>query len=145
MSTPEAYRGERLGLPESGQASLASAGSRLGALAVDGIASALIAGLFLAAVHHGRHEDLASRLPGSWSLIPLFVDYVLGMLLAGQTLGMRLFHIRIIRVDDQTQPVNPWRAVVRTVLLFLFIPALIWDKDGRGLHDRYSDTAVVQS
>jgi len=67
------------------------------------------------------------------------------MLLAGQTLGMRLFHIRIIRVDDQTQPVNPWRAVVRTVLLFLFIPALIWDKDGRGLHDRYSDTAVVQS
>jgi len=145
VSTPQAYRGERLGLPESGQASLASSGPRLGALVVDAVASTLIAGLFLAAIHHGRHEDLASRLPGSWSLIPLFVDYVFGMLLAGQTLGMRLFGIRIIRVDDQRQPVNPWRAVVRTVLLFLFIPALVWDKDGRGLHDRYSDTAVVRS
>lgn len=146
MSTPQTYRGERLGLPESGQASLAPVGLRLGALAVDSISSLLIAALFVAALRHARHDnDLASRLPGSWSLIPLFVDYVLGMLLAGQTLGMRLFGIRIIRVDDQSEPVNPWRAVVRTVLLFLFIPALIWDKDGRGLHDRYSDTAVVRS
>jgi uncharacterized RDD family membrane protein YckC len=146
MSTPQAYRGERIGLPEAGSASLAPAGLRLAALIVDLIASSLIAGLFLAAVHHGRHEDdLASRLPGSWSLIPLFVNYVLGMLLAGQTLGMRLFGLRIIRVDDQHRPVDPWRAVVRTVLLFLFIPAVVWDKDGRGLHDRYSDTAVVRS
>jgi len=146
VSSPQAYRGERLGLPEDGQASLAPASSRLLALAVDLIASTLIAALFVAAIHHGhRDNDLASRLPGSWSLIPLFVDYVLGMLLAGQTLGMRLFRLRIIRVDNQYEPVNPWRAVVRTVLLFLFIPALVWDKDGRGLHDRYSDTAVVRS
>ena len=145
MSAPQAYRGERLGLPSDGQASLAPAGTRLLALIVDLIASALIAGLFLAAVHHGRHEDLAGRLPKTWSLIPLFVDYVMGMLLAGQTLGMRLFGLRIIRVDDQRLPVNPWRAVTRTVLLFLFVPAVVWDKDGRGLHDRYSDTAVVRS
>jgi uncharacterized RDD family membrane protein YckC len=147
MSAPQAYRGERLGLPPDGQASLAPAGTRLLALIVDLIASALIAALFVAAVHHSQHhhEDAASRLPGSWSLIPLFVDYVLGILLAGQTLGMRLFGLRLIRVDDQRLPVNPWRAVARTVLLFLFIPAVVWDKDGRGLHDRYSDTAVVRS
>jgi uncharacterized RDD family membrane protein YckC len=114
-------------------------------LVVDSIASILIAALFVAALHHGRHEDIASRLPKSWSLIPLAVDYVFGMLLAGQTLGMRLIGLRIIRVDDQRQPVNPWRAVVRTVLLFLLIPAVIWDKDGRGLHDRYTDTAVVRA
>ena len=50
----------------------------------------------------------------------------------------------MIRVD-RNEAVNPWRAVVRTVLLMLLVPAVIFDKDGRGLHDRYSDTAVVRS
>ena len=146
MSAPQAYRGERLGLPADGQASLAPGGTRLLALIIDSFASILIAALFVAATHRHDHDrSLSSRLPGSWSLIPLFDDYVLGMLLAGQTLGMRVCRVRIIRVDEQQEPVNPWRAVVRTVLLFLLIPAVIWDKDGRGLHERYSDTAVVRS
>jgi len=143
---PQAYRGERLGLPENGPASLASGGARVGAFIVDSIASSLIAALFVAAFHSrsGGHHDAASRLPGYWSLIPFAFDYVLGMLVAGQTLGMYLFGLRIIRVD-RTEAVNPWRAVVRTFLLMLLVPALIFDKDGRGLHDRYSDTAVVRA
>jgi uncharacterized RDD family membrane protein YckC len=144
MTTPQAYRGERLGLPEDGPGSLSTTGQRLGAFIVDAVASSLIAALFVQATHHGHHADLASRLPGSWSLIPLAADYLLGMLLAGRTLGMYLFGLRIIRVDDTTQPVTPWRALVRTVLLMLLVPAVIWDRDGRGLHDRYSDTAVVR-
>ena len=145
MTAPQAFRGERLGLPESGRGSLSTTGQRLLAFIVDALASGLIAALFVETVHHGHRQDVASRLPGSWSLIPLAIDYVLGMLLAGQTLGMRLFGLRIIRVDDPDQAVNPWRAVVRTILLFLLVPAVIWDKDGRGLHDRFSDTAVVHS
>jgi uncharacterized RDD family membrane protein YckC len=35
--------------------------------------------------------------------------------------------------------------VVRTVLLFLLIPAVVVDKDGRGLHDRFTGTAVVRA
>ena len=35
------------------------------------------------------------------------------------------------------------RALVRTVLLCLAVPPLIWDRDRRGLHDRAADTAVV--
>jgi uncharacterized RDD family membrane protein YckC len=35
--------------------------------------------------------------------------------------------------------------VLRTFLLMLFIPAVVFDRDGRGLHDRYTDTAVVRS
>jgi uncharacterized RDD family membrane protein YckC len=94
---------------------------------------------------HGRgHHDLASRLPGYWSLIPFAVDYVLGMLVAGRTLGMYLFGLRIIRVD-RTEAVDPWRALLRTVLLMLLVPAVVFDKDGRGLHDRYTDTAVVRA
>lgn len=143
---PQAFRGERLGLPASGPASLASAGARVGAFVLDSIASTLIAALFVQALHRGRsgHHDFAGRLPGYWSLLPFAVDYVLGMLVAGRTLGMYLFGLRIIRVD-RAEAVNPWRAIVRTALLMLLVPAVVFDKDGRGLHDRYTDTAVVRA
>jgi uncharacterized RDD family membrane protein YckC len=105
-----------------------------------------VAALFVQALHSSGsgHRDLADRLPGYWSLIPFAVDYVLGMLVAGRTLGMYLFGVRIIRVD-QAEAVDPWRAVLRTVLLMLLVPAVVFDKDGRGLHDRYTDTAVVRA
>jgi uncharacterized RDD family membrane protein YckC len=35
-------------------------------------------------------------------------------------------------------------ALVRTILLMLLIPAVIWDRDQRGLHDRLARTAVVR-
>jgi uncharacterized RDD family membrane protein YckC len=65
------------------------------------------------------------------------------MLLAGRTLGMALVGLRVVRIDHPAA-VNPWRAVLRTFLLFLLVPAVVWDRDGRGLHDRYTDTAVVR-
>lgn len=141
VRVPQAYRGQRLGLAESGAGSLAATGPRLAAFLVDAVASALIAGLFVQAAHG---QGVAGRLPGSWSLIPLAVDYVLGMLLAGRTLGMYLFGLRVVRVD-RTAAVDPVRAVVRTALLFALAPALVWDRDGRGLHDRFASTAVVRA
>jgi uncharacterized RDD family membrane protein YckC len=144
ITEPQAYRGQRLGLPESGRASLASVGARLGAWVADSLLSVLVATLFVETIHHGRHRTFADRLPGYWSLVPFAADYVLGMLLAGRTLGMYLFGLRIIRVD-RDEAVNPWRAVLRTVLLMLLVPAVVFDRDGRGLHDRYTDTAVVRA
>ena len=140
-TAPQAYRGQRLGLPESGPGSLATTGVRLGAFIVDAVASSLVAALF---VQGGHHHSGASRLPGSWSLIPFALDYVVGVLVAGRTLGMYLFGLRLVRVDRQA-PVDPFRAIGRTVLLLLLLPAVIWDRDGRGLHDRFSDTAVVRA
>jgi uncharacterized RDD family membrane protein YckC len=136
---PQAYRGQQLGLPEGGPGSLAATGPRLAAFVLDALASSLIAGLFFV----GRHGSTADRFPGSWSLIPLAIDYVGGLLIAGRTVGMYPFGLRVIRVDRDAA-VDPWRAAVRTVLLFLLIPAVIWDRDGRGLHDRLTDTAVVR-
>ena len=37
------------------------------------------------------------------------------------------------------------RALVRTALLCLLVPAVVFDRDGRGLHDRLTDTAVVRA
>jgi uncharacterized RDD family membrane protein YckC len=144
IAEPQAYRGQRLGLPESGRASLASPGARIAAWIVDSLLSVLVAALFVETLHHGHHRSFADRLPGYWSLVPFAADYVLGMLFAGRTLGMYLFGLRIIRVD-RDDAVNPWRAVLRTVLLMLLVPAVVFDRDGRGLHDRYTDTAVVRA
>lgn len=137
---PQRFRGQHLGLPQDGPGSIATYGLRFGALLVDGIASGLVAALFVA----GRHADSAAdRLPGSWSLIPLAIDYLVGLCLGGQTLGMHLFGVRVVRLDKQR--ILPLPAAVRTVLLFAFIPAVIVDKDGRGLHDRLSGTVVVRA
>jgi uncharacterized RDD family membrane protein YckC len=140
LSAPQAYRGARLGLPEQGPGSLATTGQRLGAFLVDAIASGLVAALFVQ-LAHGR--GAVGHLPGSWSLIPLSLDYLVGTLVAGRTLGMYLFGLRLVRVD-RVAAVDPGRAVVRTALLFMLLPAVIWDRDGRGLHDRLTDTAVVR-
>ena len=140
MITPQAYRGEKIGLPQSGPGSLTTSGPRLGAFVVDTLASTLVAALFV----HGHGSTFVDKLPGSWSLIPLAVDYLVGSLLAGRTLGMYLFSLRLVRVD-RTAAVDPGRIVIRTVLLFLLVPALIFDRDGRGLHDRLTDTAVVRA
>jgi uncharacterized RDD family membrane protein YckC len=141
VTAPQAYRGQQLGLPERGPGSLATTGVRLGAFLVDAVASALVAGLFVQAE---RGAGAAGHLPGSWSLIPFAVDYVVGMLVAGRTLGMYLLGLRVVRVDRHAA-IDPFRAIARTVLLLLLLPAVIWDRDGRGLHDRLTDTAVVRA
>jgi uncharacterized RDD family membrane protein YckC len=142
MTAPQAYRGESLGLPSDGPGSLTTTGPRLGAFVVDAIVSSLVAALFVSTGHHGG--GLADRLPGTWSLIPLALDYIVGTLVAGRTVGMYLFSLRLIRVD-RTVAVDPGRAILRTFLLFLLVPALVFDRDGRGLHDRLTETAVVRA
>jgi uncharacterized RDD family membrane protein YckC len=143
MTSPrQAYRGERLGLPAGGPGSIANFNRRAVAFIVDVIASALVAGLFVATLSHS-HSGYGG-LPQNWSLIPFCVDYIGGMLFAGRTVGMYLVGIRIIRVD-RPLAVNPWQALIRTLLLVIVVPAVITDKDGRGLHDRVAATAVVRA
>src|SRR5262245_46123398 len=55
--------------------------------------------------------------------------------LSGQTIGMRMAGIRVVRVRDSGRQTWPWIAV-RTLLLALLVPAFIWDRDLRGTHDR---------
>jgi uncharacterized RDD family membrane protein YckC len=138
----QAYRGQRLGLPHEGPGSIADFAPRLGAFVVDCVASGLVAAAGVSAVHHGG--DAASRLPGNWSLIPFALDYLVGLTLAGRTLGMYLFGVRVIRVDRPVA-INLLQAFERTVLLALVIPAVIWDRDRRGFHDRLTRTAVVRA
>ena len=125
-------RGAALGLPADGPGSLASFGSRIGAFLVDAVASALVAGLVT-----------APSLPGNWSLVPFGLITVGTLVAFGQTPGMRLLGLRLAH-PRAGERLALWRAVVRTGLLMLLVPALLVDADGRGLHDRLTDTAVVR-
>lgn len=140
MTAPQTYRGERIGLPREGRGALAATGPRVLAFVIDAAASALVAALFVP--QHG--SGVAGRLPGTWSLIPFALDYVVGVLVAGRTLGMYVTGLRLIRVSEDVA-IDPVRIVLRTALLCLLVPAVIFDRDGRGLHDRFADTAVVKA
>ncbi|MET8446449.1 RDD family protein [Streptomyces sp. NPDC005209] len=128
------YRGEQLGLPEEGPGSIARPGRRLGALAVDWGLCVLIA--------YGLITDGYSPATSNWALLVFFVLGVLTVGTVGFTPGKRLFGLRVVGVD--TGRVQPLRSLVRTLLLCLALPALIWDRDGRGLHDRLARTVEVR-
>jgi hypothetical protein len=127
-----AYRGERLGLPESGPGSLAGQGRRVGALAVDWAIALLITSVFW----HPTSQQ------GQWGVLAVFVaEHLLLLSTLGYTIGKRVFGLRVGRLGG---PLTPLNVVVRTVLLMLLIPAVIWDRDGRGLHDRLAGTVELR-
>ncbi|EKX62415.1 RDD family protein [Streptomyces ipomoeae] len=128
------YRGEQLGLPEEGPGSIARPGRRLGALAVDWGLCLLIAYSLIA--------DSYNEAARVWAPLILLALMALTIGTVGFTPGKRLFGLRVVALD--TGRVNPLRALLRTVLFFLAIPPLIWDRDGRGLHDRLAGTVEVR-
>jgi len=125
-------RGASLGLPADGPGSLASFGTRVIAYFVDAIAAGFVAGLFT-----------APALPGLWSLASFAAITIVTLVAFGQTPGMRLCGLRLAHPVEGRR-LALWRAVVRTALLMLLVPALLVDADGRGLHDRATQTAVVR-
>lgn len=60
----------------------------------------------------------------------------------GTTVGHRIIRLRVVR-DDGVPFVGALRALGRTVLLALVIPAVVWDNEGRGLHDRAVNTRIL--
>jgi uncharacterized RDD family membrane protein YckC len=68
---------------------------------------------------------------------------VLGLALVGQTPGMRLFRIRVRPLTGDPARLGFVPAVIRTALLSLLVPAVIFDRDGRGIHDRLTKVVVV--
>ncbi|WP_217165665.1 RDD family protein [Streptomyces sp. AC512_CC834] len=128
------HRGEQLGLPAEGPGSIARPGRRIGALAVDWALCLLIA--------YGLLTDGYNQATGNWALLIFFVLSALTVGTVGFTPGKRLFGLRV--VDLATGRPNALRTLLRSVLLCLALPALIWDRDGRGLHDRLARTVEVR-
>lgn len=127
----ERVRGASLGLPADGPGRLAGWNQRIVAFVIDAISAAFVAGLFT-----------APDLPGNWSLVSFAAVTVITLAIFGQTPGMRVMGLQLAHPRPEAR-LAPWRAVVRTALLCLLLPALLVDADGRGLHDRLTGTAVV--
>jgi hypothetical protein len=129
----QSYPGERLGLPKDGPGSVAGTGVRALALLIDAVLAGLVAGLFT-----------APELPQNWSLLSWFLITVIAVSFFGFTPGMKLLGIRVARLGENPM-VGVIRAVPRTLLVALIIPAAIWDADRRGLHDKLFSTVVVRT
>jgi uncharacterized RDD family membrane protein YckC len=124
-------------MPERGTGSLARFGRRLVAVLVDWLLCELIAAGFM-----------GYRLGqgGLGSFKPLAVFVVMNLLLVGtlgSTIGHRLLGIRVVRLGGAAA--GPLRASIRTMLLALVIPAVVWDRDTRGFHDKIAGTVTVRT
>ena len=138
--TPESrstYRGESLGLPESGPGSLAPMGRRLGALMIDWLISYGLAALAMRFGVFSEHT-LATAVLVIW-----FVLGVVSVRLFSFTPGQLALGLQVVALDGRAA-VGIVRAVVRGVLVGTVVPALFTDWDGRGLQDRLTATAVVR-
>ena len=72
-----------------------------------------------------------------------FIEYLVLVSLLGTTVGQKIFGIRVIRLDGSVPGIAS--GFIRTLLLMLVIPAVIFDADRRGFHDIAARTAVVRS
>ena len=123
------WPGRRLGLPESGPRSVARIGRRIGALLIDWGTAVLL--------------SIAFFSYDPWATLAIFaVAQSVFLLTANGSAGHLLLGMRVVPL--KAGYLGVWRPVARTILLCLVIPAVIWDKDQRGMHDRLIGTVLVR-
>jgi uncharacterized RDD family membrane protein YckC len=124
------YPGQRLGLPEQGPGSVGGFGARIVALIVDWLPCSVAA-------------QLLTKNPAFSALVLFAAITVLSVGIAGRTVGHAVAGLRVALLDGQR--VGFTAAVIRTLLLCLLIPPVVYNTDGRGLHDRAAGTIVLRT
>ncbi|MDN3443852.1 RDD family protein [Microbacterium foliorum] len=128
-------------MPQTGTGSIARPGRRIGALLIDYVAATIIATGFLG------YDQFA--LPGEAGLTmfaPMAVFALLQILFiptAGGSPGHRILGMRVVRLGGGW--VGVWRPIVRTLLIVVVIPAVIWDADQRGIHDKVTGLVLIRA
>jgi uncharacterized RDD family membrane protein YckC len=118
-----------LGLPEAGPGSIARAGRRILAIVLDWGIALLISNFAFAG--------------DSWATLAVFAaEQTLLVGTLGYSIGHRVAGIHVLSLGGG--PAGPLAAVVRSLLLCLVIPAVIFDPDQRGLHDKAMNTVLVR-
>jgi uncharacterized RDD family membrane protein YckC len=135
------WPGQRLGLPKDGPGSVAGRGARLGALLLDLVLMSLVTSVFVQV--DVEQPEVMQRFNYT-SVVVWFVITAAMVALFGFTAGKALFGLRVVRLDGKPM-VGPVRAIPRTLLTALLIPAALSDADSRGLHDKVTGTVVVRT
>ncbi len=80
----------------------------------------------------------------AFSALALFAAVTaLSIGVAGRTAGHAAAGLRVALLDGRRAGFGA--GVIRTVLLCLVIPPVVYDSDGRGLHDRAVGTIVLRT
>lgn len=134
-AVPESrWPGERLGLPEEGPRSIARLGRRIAAIFIDWALAWVIS---VALFPDGPFQ------PNAWATLAVFaVEQLIFLWTINGSIGHLVLRMRVVPVEPAK--LGLWRPVVRTAVLCLAVPALIWDRDQRGLHDRAAGTMLVR-
>ena len=121
-------------MPATGANSIGRVGRRIAALVIDWVAATVIALLF---------APYSSALHSWLTLVIFAVMQMLFIPTTGGSIGHRLTGLRVVPMSGGW--IGLWRPIVRTVLLVLVIPALIWDADQRGFHDKVAGTVLIRA
>lgn len=108
---------------------MARLGRRVLALAIDWGLAILISVAFF-------HYD-------AWATLAIFaIEQAVFLLTLNGSIGHLILGLRVVPLAGGYLGV--WRPLARTVLLCVVIPAVIWDRDQRGMHDRLVGTILVR-
>jgi uncharacterized RDD family membrane protein YckC len=131
------YPGQRRGLPAEGSGAVAGWGRRVLALVIDWALSMLAVGAFV-----GQGVWRGDGGTG-WAPLAVFAveTWILTTLLGGSA-GQLVTRVVIRRTSGV--PLDVGRALVRSLLVCLVIPPVIYNRDQQGLHDLAVDSIALR-
>jgi uncharacterized RDD family membrane protein YckC len=111
-------------------------GRRVVAIILDWLLSIVLSRVLFGQFEYGTSE-------GSSAILLIFVfQIILLTWLMSASFGQRIMGIAVVRITGQR--LSLWRVALRTALICLVIPAVVFDSDGRGLHDRLVGSVVIR-
>ena len=129
------YPGQRLGMPQQGVGSAAGWGRRFAALFIDWMVATAITLLFLPGVQ-------PSSLTYNFTVLAIFAfEVALLTSLQHASFGQRVMGLRVVSLTGG--PLTVGQALVRTALVATVLPALLYDRDRRGLPDHVAKSVLV--
>ena len=124
-------------VPVTTPGEVAGIGLRVAAICLDWLASILLSRVFFGQVAYGSAE-------GSISVLLLFAaEVIIFTWLLSASFGQKIMGISVLQVNGGR--LSLWRIILRTLLICLVIPALVYDSTGRGLQDRAVGSAVFRT
>ena len=110
-------------------------GRRVVAILIDWIASLLVVRLLFPGMEYPGNDSAIAILGVFYLEVTVFTWLI------GSSFGQRIMGIAVIRVGGGRLGLPA--IALRTFLVCLVIPALVYDSQGRGLHDRAAGTQAV--
>lgn len=136
MTEPERGQTAPSPAPAAGGVQPAGIGRRFVAIAIDWLVAILIARVLFPAAGYLTDE-------GSAAILAVFAAQIIVLTwLTGSSFGQVVMGVRIVHVDGGR--LSLWRVALRTLLICLVVPAVVYDQYGRGLHDRAVGSIAIR-